>query len=144
MILYILYAYYIQYIDYILQRLYVLYYSICYIYYTVCNLSFLSGSSQNCLSMSSVLKFYDDGLGVGLICFAISVPFQPGDFLHFRIIQYFKIISVILSSLLSLCSFLWSSHYSEGLLRWLSGKKILLQCRRLGRHRFDPWVEKIP
>ena len=55
--------------------------------------------------MSSVLKFYNDGWGVGLICFAIRVPFQLRDFLHFRIIQYFKIISVIISSLLRLSSF---------------------------------------
>ena len=25
-----------------------------------------------------------------------------------------------------------------------SGKKICLQCKRLRRHRFDPWVRKIP
>ena len=28
-----------------------------------------------------------------------------------------------------------------GLLRWLSGKESAFQCRK---HRFDPWVRKIP
>ena len=28
--------------------------------------------------------------------------------------------------------------------RWLSGSRICLQCRRLRRCRFDPWVGKIP
>ena len=33
---------------------------------------------------------------------------------------------------------------SHGLPRWLSGKKSSCQCRRHGRHGFDPWVGKIP
>ena len=28
--------------------------------------------------------------------------------------------------------------------RWLSGKELVCQCRRHKRHRFDPWVGKIP
>jgi len=32
----------------------------------------------------------------------------------------------------------------NGLPRWLSGKESSCQCRRCRRHRFDPWVEKIP
>ena len=28
--------------------------------------------------------------------------------------------------------------------RWLSGKESACQCRRRKRHRFDPWVGKIP
>ena len=28
--------------------------------------------------------------------------------------------------------------------RWLSGKELACQCRRLRRYRFDPWVRKIP
>ena len=28
--------------------------------------------------------------------------------------------------------------------RWLSGKESACQCRRLKRHRFKPWVRKIP
>ena len=28
--------------------------------------------------------------------------------------------------------------------RWLSGKESACQCRRHKRHRFDPWVRKIP
>ena len=28
--------------------------------------------------------------------------------------------------------------------RWLSGKESACQCRRVRRHRFDPWVGKIP
>ena len=28
--------------------------------------------------------------------------------------------------------------------RWLSGKEPTCQCRRLKRHRFNPWVRKIP
>ena len=32
----------------------------------------------------------------------------------------------------------------HGLPWWLSGKRILLQCRSLERCRFDPWVGKIP
>ena len=31
-----------------------------------------------------------------------------------------------------------------GLLRRLSGQRIRLQCRKHRRHRFDPWVGKIP
>ena len=31
-----------------------------------------------------------------------------------------------------------------GLPRWLSGKESACQCRRCRRHRFDPWVGKIP
>ena len=31
-----------------------------------------------------------------------------------------------------------------GLPRWLSGKEPTSQCRRHKRHRFDPWVRKIP
>jgi len=30
------------------------------------------------------------------------------------------------------------------LLRWCSGKESTCQCRRRRRHRFDPWVGKIP
>ena len=29
-------------------------------------------------------------------------------------------------------------------IRWLSGKESACQCRRYRRHRFDPWVGKIP
>ena len=29
-------------------------------------------------------------------------------------------------------------------LRWLSGKESVCQRRRCNRHRFDPWVRKIP
>ena len=32
----------------------------------------------------------------------------------------------------------------SGLLRWLSGKESVCQCRRCKRFRFDPWVWKIP
>ena len=28
--------------------------------------------------------------------------------------------------------------------RWLSGKESTCQCRRCRRHRFNPWVGKIP
>ena len=31
-----------------------------------------------------------------------------------------------------------------GLPQWLSGKRICLQCKNLRRHRFNPWVGKIP
>ena len=31
-----------------------------------------------------------------------------------------------------------------GLPRWLSGKEPTYQCRKCRRHRFDPWVRKIP
>ena len=30
------------------------------------------------------------------------------------------------------------------LLWWLGGKEPTCQCRRCKRHRFDPWVRKIP
>ena len=33
---------------------------------------------------------------------------------------------------------------TTGLPRWLSGKESACQCRRRRRHRFDPWVRKIP
>ena len=33
---------------------------------------------------------------------------------------------------------------SWGLLRWYSGKESTCQCRRHKRHRFSPWVGKIP
>ena len=32
----------------------------------------------------------------------------------------------------------------EGFLRWHSDKESVCQCRRCRRHRFDPWVGKIP
>ena len=32
----------------------------------------------------------------------------------------------------------------KGLPRWLSGKESTCQCRRCKRHRFYPWVGKIP
>ena len=32
----------------------------------------------------------------------------------------------------------------QGLPRWCSGKESTCQCRRCKRHRFDPWVGKIP
>ena len=32
----------------------------------------------------------------------------------------------------------------KGLPRWLSNKEYICQCRRRKRHRFDPWVGKIP
>ena len=35
-------------------------------------------------------------------------------------------------------------NQNMGLPRWLSGLRIRLQIRRHGRHRFDPWVGKIP
>ena len=28
--------------------------------------------------------------------------------------------------------------------RWVSGKELACQCRRLKRCKFDPWVRKIP
>ena len=31
-----------------------------------------------------------------------------------------------------------------GLVRWLSGKELACQCRRLRSYKFDPWVGKIP
>ena len=31
-----------------------------------------------------------------------------------------------------------------GLPWWLSRKEFACQCRRHGRHKFDPWVRKIP
>ena len=31
-----------------------------------------------------------------------------------------------------------------GLPRWLSGKEFASQCRSQRRHKFDPWVRKIP
>ena len=31
-----------------------------------------------------------------------------------------------------------------GLPRWLSGKESACQCRRRGKHGFDPWVGKTP
>ena len=37
-----------------------------------------------------------------------------------------------------------SLWYLQLLPRWLSSKVIHLQCRRPKRHRFDPWVRKIP
>ena len=33
---------------------------------------------------------------------------------------------------------------SEGLPRWLRSNESACQCRRYRRHRFDPWVGKIP
>ena len=33
---------------------------------------------------------------------------------------------------------------SQLLPRWCSGKESTRQCRRIGRHRFDLWVRKIP
>ena len=32
----------------------------------------------------------------------------------------------------------------SGLLRWLSGKETVCQCKKCRRHGFSPWVEKIP
>ena len=34
--------------------------------------------------------------------------------------------------------------YFKGLPRWHSGKESTCQCRRHKRHRFDPWIIKIP
>ena len=34
--------------------------------------------------------------------------------------------------------------YTRGLPRWLSGKESAWQCREQKRHRFNPWVGKIP
>ena len=47
---------------------------------------------------------------------------------------------------LSLFFYCFVSCYKQyGLPQWLSGKRILLQCRRLNRTcTFDPWVGKIP
>ena len=45
--------------------------------------------------------------------------------------------SVVLWEYALLCSVI-------GLPRWLSGKASICQCRRHKRHRFDPWVGKIP
>ena len=36
------------------------------------------------------------------------------------------------------------SSLNNGLPRWFSGLKICLKCRRCRRHRFTPWVWKIP
>ena len=38
----------------------------------------------------------------------------------------------------------WTGLILPGLPRWPSGKESTYQCRRLRRHRFDPWVRKIP
>ena len=35
-------------------------------------------------------------------------------------------------------------HMFLGLPRWLSGKEFTCQCKRSRRHRFDPWVGKMP
>ena len=38
-----------------------------------------------------------------------------------------------------------STHlYVYGLCKWFSGKESTCQCSRHRRHKFDPWVEKIP
>ena len=34
--------------------------------------------------------------------------------------------------------------YVYTLLRWLSDKESVCQCRKCKRHRFNPWVRKIP
>ena len=36
------------------------------------------------------------------------------------------------------------SHVHDRLSMWLSGKESACQHRRYRRHRFNPWVEKIP
>ena len=41
----------------------------------------------------------------------------------------------------STCYLFYTWRYIYGLPRWLRGKESALQCRR---HRFDPWVRKIP
>ena len=38
----------------------------------------------------------------------------------------------------------WGNIYCYWYSRWLSGKKSAYQCRRHRRHRFNPWVGKIP
>ena len=38
----------------------------------------------------------------------------------------------------------FKNQYTQKLLRWLSGERICLQCRRHRRQRFNPWVRKIP
>ena len=35
-------------------------------------------------------------------------------------------------------------HFYFGLPRWLSSKESACQCRRCNRHRFKPWVRRIP
>ena len=50
-------------------------------------------------------------------------------------------------SLLCLCTYPQTTFHSFEnikLLRWLSGKEPVCQCRRHKRCRFDPWVRKIP
>ena len=48
------------------------------------------------------------------------------------------------NNLLSHWYILWSALILWRLLRWLSNKESTYQCRWLKRHRFDPWVGKIP
>ena len=72
--------------------------------------------------------------------FAISAPFQFRDFLHFRITQYFKIILVMISSFLSLCSFCETLAIQRG----FPGGSVerIHPWRR--RPRFSLWVGKTP
>ena len=40
--------------------------------------------------------------------------------------------------------FLYFLFYKDLLAWWLSDKESACQCKRLRRHRFDPWIGKIP
>ena len=54
-----------------------------------------------------------------------------------------QIHTVIRRSLQRAQYFRWIFKPS-GLLRWLRGEECTCQCRRCRRHRFDPWVRKMP
>ena len=51
---------------------------------------------------------------------------------------------VFVDELQKILSEVWSNHPKLGLPRWFSGKESACQCRRHRRHRFSPWVSKIP
>ena len=40
--------------------------------------------------------------------------------------------------------FKFPSKWSKGLPRWHNGRESASQCKRCKRHRFNPWVRKIP
>ena len=53
-------------------------------------------------------------------------------------------VKSILTTLKKYVSIIYSSRTYMGLPTWLSSKECACQCRGHQRHRFNPWVRKIP
>ena len=81
---------------------------------------------------------------MGRIIFSLRIKKPENFVIHFSAISSFWKMFIRWENELGISFFELVSYTFWGLPRWHSHKESACQCRRHKRHRFDPWVRKIP